>query len=266
MLYFSKSLIKSVSGVKIMQTEKVAVSDVVENQELNAINQVRKIISVQENIEKSKELMGSKIIQKGIKRVFDIFVGVIGVILLIPITIVVYIINKIIREDDGPIFYKQTRIGKGGKHFTIYKYRTMIVDADKVLEEYLEQNPDRKKEFEENQKLTNDPRVTKLGKILRKTSMDELPQLINMLKGDMSLIGPRPIVDREVELFGDSMPIVHSVRPGITGYWAVNGRSTTTYAERVQMERYYAEHFSLWLDIKIFFKTFIAVLKREGAL
>ncbi len=252
-----------------MQTEKVAmetVSDISQNQEMEAINQVRKIINAQKNIEETKKFFSIKNIEKGIKRVFDIFVGVIGVVLLIPITIVVYIINKIIKEDDGPIFYKQTRIGKGGKHFTIYKYRTMIVDADKVLDEYLEQNPERKKEFEANQKLTNDPRITKLGKILRKTSMDELPQLINILKGDMSLIGPRPIVDREVELFGDSMPIVHSVRPGITGYWAVNGRSTTTYAERVQMERYYAEHFSLWLDIKIFFKTFITVLKREGAL
>ena len=252
-----------------MQTEKVAmetVSDISQNQEMEAINQVRKIINAQKNIEETKKFFSIKNIEKGIKRVFDIFVGVIGVVLLIPITIVVYIINKIIKEDDGPIFYKQTRIGKGGKHFTIYKYRTMIVDADKVLDEYLEQNPERKKEFEANQKLTNDPRITKLGKILRKTSMDELPQLINILKGDMSLIGPRPIVDREVKLFGDSMPIVHSVRPGITGYWAVNGRSTTTYAERVQMERYYAEHFSLWLDIKIFFKTFITVLKREGAL
>ncbi len=252
-----------------MQTEKVAmetVSDISQDKEMEAINQVRKIINAQKNIEETQKIFSIKNIEKGIKRVFDIFVGVIGVILLIPITIVVYIINKIVKEDDGPIFYKQTRLGKGGKHFTIYKYRTMIVDADKVLDEYLAQNPERKKEFEANQKLTNDPRITKLGKILRKTSMDELPQLINILKGDMSLIGPRPIVDREVELFGDSMPIVHSVRPGITGYWAVNGRSTTTYAERVQMERYYAEHFSLWLDIKIFFKTFITVLKREGAL
>ena len=215
-----------------MQTEKVAmetVSDISQNQEMEAINQVRKIINAQKNIEETKKFFSIKNIEKGIKRVFDIFVGVIGVVLLIPITIVVYIINKIIKEDDGPIFYKQTRIGKGGKHFTIYKYRTMIVDADKVLDEYLEQNPERKKEFEANQKLTNDPRITKLGKILRKTSMDELPQLINILKGDMSLIGPRPIVDREVELFGDSMPIVHSVRPGITGYWAVNGRSTTLF-------------------------------------
>lgn len=204
-------------------------------------------------------------IEKDIKRLFDIFVGLIGTLLLIPITIGIYIAKKILKEDNGPIFYDQLRIGKNGKHFKLYKYRSMIVGADEILKEYLKNNEEARIEFEENQKLKNDPRITKLGKILRKTSLDEFPQFINILKGDMSLVGPRPIVDREVKLFGDKMKTVHSVRPGLTGYWAANGRSDTTYDQRVEMEAYYAENFSLLLDIKIIFKTIKSVLKKEGA-
>lgn len=205
-------------------------------------------------------------IEKDIKRLFDIFVGLIGTLLLIPITIVIYIAKKILKEDNGPIFYDQLRIGKNGKYFKLYKYRSMIVGADEILKEYLEKNEEARIEFEENQKLKNDPRITKLGKFLRKTSLDEFPQFINILKGDMSLVGPRPIVDREVKLFGDKMKTVHSVRPGLTGYWAANGRSDTTYDQRVEMEAYYAENFSLLLDIKIIFKTIKSVLKKEGAI
>lgn len=205
-------------------------------------------------------------IEKGIKRIFDIFVGLIGTLLLIPITIGVYIAKKILKEDDGPIFYDQLRIGKDSKHFKLYKYRSMIVGADEILKEYLSNNEEARIEFEQNQKLKNDPRITKLGNFLRKTSLDEFPQFINILKGDMSLVGPRPIVDREIELFGDKMKTVHSVRPGLTGYWAANGRSDTTYEQRVKMEAYYAENFSLLLDIKIILKTIKSVIKKEGAI
>ena len=205
-------------------------------------------------------------IEKGIKRIFDIFVGLIGTLLLIPITIGIYIAKKILKEDDGPIFYDQLRIGKDGKHFKLYKYRSMIVGADEILKEYLSNNEEARIEFEQNQKLKNDPRITKLGNFLRKTSLDEFPQFINILKGDMSLVGPRPIVDREIELFGDKMKTVHSVRPGLTGYWAANGRSDTTYEQRVEMEAYYAENFSLLLDIKIIVKTIKSVIKKEGAI
>lgn len=205
-------------------------------------------------------------IEKGIKRLVDIIAGLAGTILLIPITICIYIAKKILREDDGPIFYDQLRIGKGGKHFKLYKYRSMVIGADKILEEYLAENEEARIEFEKNQKLKNDPRITKLGNFLRKTSLDEFPQFINVLKGDMSLVGPRPIVDREVELFGDKMKTVHSVRPGLTGYWAANGRSDTTYEQRVEMEAYYAENFSLLLDIKIILKTIKSVIKKEGAI
>ena len=130
----------------------------------------------------------------------------------------------------------------------------------------LSNNEEARIEFEQNQKLKNDPRITKLGNFLRKTSLDEFPQFINILKGDMSLVGPRPIVDREIELFGDKMKTVHSVRPGLTGYWAANGRSDTTYEQRVEMEAYYAENFSLLLDIKIIVKTIKSVIKKEGAI
>lgn len=207
----------------------------------------------------------NKIIYKTIKRILDIIVGIVGIIVLIPTTIILFIVSKLSKSDRGPLFYEQLRLGKNGKHFRIYKYRTMIVGADKILEKYLAENEDAKIEFEKNQKLEYDPRITKLGDFLRKTSIDEFPQFINVLKGDMSLIGPRPIVDREVPLFGDSMEIVHSVRPGITGYWGANGRSNTTYEERVEMEAYYAKNISFWLDVKIFFKTIISIIKRDGA-
>lgn len=205
-------------------------------------------------------------IEKAVKRVIDIIAGLVGTILLIPITIGVYIARKILKEDDGPIFYDQLRIGKNGKIFKMYKYRSMVIGADDKLKEYLAKNEEARIEFEKNQKLRNDPRITKLGKFLRKTSLDEFPQFINILKGDMSLVGPRPIVDREVKLFGNKMKTVHSVRPGLTGYWAANGRSDTSYDERVDMEVYYAENFSLALDMKIIFKTIKSVIKKEGAI
>ena len=205
-------------------------------------------------------------IEKAVKRVIDIIAGLVGTILLIPITIGIYIARKILKEDDGPIFYDQLRIGKNGKIFKMYKYRSMVIGADDKLKEYLAENEEARIEFEKNQKLRNDPRITKLGKFLRKTSLDEFPQFINILKGDMSLVGPRPIVDREVKLFGNKMKTVHSVRPGLTGYWAANGRSDTSYDERVDMEVYYAENFSLALDMKIIFKTIKSVIKKEGAI
>ena len=199
-----------------------------------------------------------------LKRFLDIVLGIVGLVGMIPVTICV-VIGKIITKDNGPIFYKHNRIGKNGQNFKLYKYRTMVVDADKILDKYLEENPEAKKEFQANFKLSNDPRITKFGRFLRKTSIDEIPQFINVIKGDMSIIGPRPIVEKEIGYFGDSMKIVHNVKPGITGYWAANGRSNTTYEERVEMETYYAQNYSLWLDVKIFFATIIKVIKKEGA-
>lgn len=200
-----------------------------------------------------------------IKRTIDIIVGLIGTIALIPLTVIIYIARVINHENKGPIFYKQLRIGKNGKYFEIYKYRSMIVGADKILKTYLDEHEDAKREFEENHKLDNDPRITKVGKILRKTSLDEFPQFINVLIGNMSLIGPRPIVDDEIEKYGKNKDKFLSVKPGITGYWAAYGRSNTSYNKRIKQELYYVDNFSFKLDAKIFFKTISAVCKKEGA-
>lgn len=207
-----------------------------------------------------------KVLYKITKRAIDIIGAIIGIILLIPTIILVYIARKILKEDQGPLFYKQLRYGKNGKIFKLYKFRSMCINADKKLKEYLDNNEDAKNEFEKTHKLQKDPRITKLGNFLRKTSLDELPQMINILKGEMSFVGPRPVISEEVEEYGVNKDKFLSVTPGLTGYWQVNGRSNTTYEERMLMELYYVENCSLWLDIKIFFKTFITVFKKEGAI
>ena len=218
---------------------------------------------VQPNIKEKVEVR--KVLYKVLKRLIDILGGLVGGVLLVPITMAVYIARKVLKEDDGPLFYEHLRYGKDGKKFRIYKFRSMCIDADKRLKEYLEQNEEARIEFEENHKLKDDPRITKLGKFIRKTSIDELPQFINVLKGDMSLIGPRPIVDGEIEKYGENKDKFLSVRPGLTGYWAANGRSDITYEERMKMELYYVDNISFKLDIQIFFKTIISVVKKEGA-
>ncbi len=200
-----------------------------------------------------------------IKRTFDIIGSIIGIILILPITMLVFILN-ICTGEGGSIFYTQTRIGKNGKHFKMYKFRTMCKNADKILKTILEENEDLKKEFEETRKLKNDPRVTKTGKILRKTSLDEFPQFINVLKGDMSLVGPRPVIDGEIELFGIHKKEILSTKPGVTGYWAVNGRSNTSYEERIKLETYYIKNMSIKLDIKIILKTIVSFIKKDGAI
>ncbi len=222
-------------------------------------------VVVEPKKEETIEMENRKIVYRFIKRIIDIIGGLVGIVLLIPITIVLYLISIFSKENKGPIFYEQLRVGKNGKYFRIYKFRTMIIGADKILKKYLEENEEARIEFEKNQKLEYDPRITKLGKILRKTSLDEFPQFINVLKGDMSLIGPRPLVEGELDAHNGNHKLYESVKPGITGYWGVNGRSNTTYEERLELEYYYAKNFSFWLDTKIFFKTIISIVKREGA-
>ena len=199
-----------------------------------------------------------------IKRCIDICGAIVGIIMLIPLTCIVAIVNSINKEN-GPLFYTQKRIGKDGKYFKMYKFRSMVVGADEKLKKILEENEDLRKEFETTRKLQNDPRITKVGHFLRKTSLDEFPQFINVLKGEMSLVGPRAVIDGEIDLFGEHKSEVLSVKPGITGYWAANGRSNTSYEERVEMETYYANNMSIKLDIRILFKTVISVVKKEGA-
>lgn len=205
-----------------------------------------------------------RLLKQFIKRCIDIAGGIVGALILIPLTIIIFCVNLVSKEN-GPLFYSQERIGKHGKHFKMYKFRTMVVGADEKLKELLANDEELRKEFEETRKFKNDPRITKIGNFLRKTSLDEFPQFINVLKGEMSLVGPRAVVDGEIELFGIHKEEVLSVKPGITGYWAANGRSDTTYEERVRMETYYVRNMSIILDIKILFKTVISVLKKEGA-
>lgn len=181
---------------------------------------VKNEIPVSITIEKSKNKIKKKL-ENVIKRIIDICGGLVGTIALIPLTIIIYVARIAMHENDGPIFYDQLRIGKNGKVFKMYKYRSMVIGADEKLHKYLEENEEARKEYKKYKKLKNDPRITKVGNFIRKTSLDKFPQFINVLKGDMSLVGPRPIVQREVKLFGNKMKIVHSIRPGVTGYWQV---------------------------------------------
>lgn len=199
-----------------------------------------------------------------IKRIFDIVCGLIGLICLIPLTILVKIIS-VCSGDHKSIFYTQKRIGKNGGEFKLYKFRSMVPNADEILEQTLKMDKVRAEEWKKYQKFEHDPRITKIGNILRKTSLDEVPQFINILKGDMSMIGPRPLVPGELDSHDGNHDIYESVRPGITGWWACNGRSATTYAERLELEYYYVKNKSLWLDIKCVFKTISAILTKKGA-
>ena len=195
------------------------------------------------------------------KRGFDIFLTVAGGLLISPfllaITLAVAVSNR------GKIIFSHQRVGKDGKHFNCYKFQTMQSDFD--LEKYLAENPAAQKEWEETFKLTDDPRVTKLGKFLRKYSLDELPQLWNVLKGDMSLVGPRPIVSAEIPRYKHFIREYFMVLPGITGMWQVSGRSDTTYDERVAMDTWYVRNWSVWIDMLYLFKTVKAVISSKGA-
>ena len=206
----------------------------------------------------------TKLFYRIIKRLFDIIAGLIGLIVLIPLSIVVLIAN-ICTGDFHNIFLVQKRIGKDGKEFNFYKYRSMIIGADEVLFKMLKEDKELAKEYKINKKLKNDPRITKVGKILRKTSIDELPQLINVLLGSMSLIGNRPYLPREKEDMGESFDEIVKTKPGITGYWQVSGKENSTFEKRLELEKYYSNNYSLGLDVKIFFKTFGAVLGGHGA-
>ena len=203
-----------------------------------------------------------QILYLGIKRVIDILCGLVGLLLLIPITLIVKLAN-LVSGDTAKVFYRHTRVGKDGKLIKIWKFRSMVPDADARLKEMLKEEKWRK-EWEENQKFENDPRITKVGRVLRKTSIDELPQLLNVLIGDMSLVGPRPLVEGELEQHGGLM-LYQKVKPGITGWWGCNGRSNIDYRERLELEYYYVKNCSLWLDLLVILRTVLAVLKKDGA-
>ncbi|MEM6449696.1 MAG: undecaprenyl-phosphate galactose phosphotransferase WbaP [Cyanobacteria bacterium P01_D01_bin.105] len=168
-------------------------------------------------------------------------------------------------DSPGPIFYRQLRIGQGGKLFKAWKFRSMVVNADVTLIEYLEAHPELKESWQQDHKLKKDPRITRIGKFLRQTSLDELPQLWNVLVGEMSMVGPRPIVNEEVWRYGDKFDLYLQVLPGLTGLWQVSGRNNVTYEERVNFDAYYVRNWSVWLDIYILIRTIKVVLVGDGA-
>lgn len=204
------------------------------------------------------------LVYKFLKRIVDIIGALFGVIMLVPMTIGIYIANLIV-GDKGPIFYSQNRIGKDGKNFKMYKFRSMCMGADEKLEKYLQENEEARKEYKINKKLKDDPRVTKIGKFIRKTSIDEFPQFINVLKGEMSLVGPRPYLPREINDMGYAYQYITAVKPGVTGLWQVKGRNDVTFKDRLDLDMEYFENKNLLFEIKILFWTVSSVVHKKGA-
>lgn len=198
-----------------------------------------------------------------LKTIFDFALTLVGTVAISPILI--FIAIWIYKDSPGPVIFKHTRIGKNGKKFPCYKFRSMCIDAKEKLAELLENDPVAKAEWERDFKLKNDPRITKSGAFLRRTSLDELPQIFNVLKGDMSLVGPRPVIEEELERYGEYVNDYLMVKPGITGMWQINGRNDTSYAERVCMDSWYVRNWSIWIDNLILWRTLKSVIRCKGA-
>lgn len=194
------------------------------------------------------------------KRIFDFLAAVVLLLLLSPVMLLIAILIR--ADSKGPIFYKHVRIGRYGKDLAIYKFRSMINNADEMINNF---TSEQMAEWKKNYKLDNDPRITGIGKFLRKTSLDELPQLINILTGNMSMVGPRPITNEELLKYGDDAGEFLSAKPGLTGYWQANGRNSITYEQRIEMELYYVRNRSIWFDLQILLKTVYAVALTIGA-
>lgn len=201
------------------------------------------------------------VIYRIMKRCFDIIISALMLVLLSPVFLIVALL--IHHEDHGPVLYRHRRIGKGGQPFDCLKFRSMRIDAAEMMIRF---TPEQRAEFAKYHKLKNDPRITRIGNFLRNSSLDELPQLWNILIGQMSFVGPRPITEVELEQYGPKQRAKYeSVLPGLTGMWQASGRNNLTFKQRMYYDAYYVDHQSIWLDIKILFKTFSAVLNGEGA-
>ncbi len=198
-----------------------------------------------------------------LKRLFDIAGAIGGLVLLGPLFLMIALLIKM--TDGGSPFYGHTRIGHNGNEFNCLKFRTMVLDGEKVLEEHLRRHPEMRREWEETRKLKSDPRVTRVGSVLRKLSIDELPQLINILAGDMSIVGPRPVVDDELTYYGHAAQYYLRSRPGLTGLWQISGRNDVSYQSRVAFDRHYVENWSLGQDVVIIVKTVPAVCGQRGS-
>ena len=205
-----------------------------------------------------------RVIYLFLKRICDIIISLIGLVLLIPVTIIVKI-AYMLTGDFHSVFLVQERIGKKGKTFKFFKYRSMVLHADEILFQKLAEDEKLREEYSMNKKLKNDPRITKVGKVIRKLSIDELPQFINIFLGDMTLIGNRPYLPREKKDMGKYFDEIVRTKPGLTGYWQVSGRNDVTFKKRLELESYYSKHSGFKMDIKIFFKTFKVVLFGKGA-
>jgi len=199
----------------------------------------------------------------GIKRALDLSLTILGGLVLLPFLLLIALLVKL--SSPGPVLFAHRRLGRNGRPFNAYKFRSMVKDADKKLEALLASDPRLREEWNASQKLKNDPRVTKIGRFLRRTSMDQFPQLFNILKGDMSIVGPRPVVEDEVKKYGESFNRIFSTKPGLTGLWQVSGRSDTDYAERVSYDTYYLQSWSLWLDLWVLYRTPGTIIHGRGA-
>lgn len=246
----------SANGVVLNLAIEESVGFISEDQSVQSIG-VYPVLSI-----KRFSFSMSQIFYLKVKRLLDIFFSLFGVLFLLPIMLIVKI-AFLASGDKAKILYTQNRVGKSGKIFKMYKFRTMVPDADVMLKELLKQE-EYKVQWENNQKLADDPRITKVGRVLRKTSIDEIPQIINVLRGEMSIVGPRPLIVDELTSH-EGLRLYHKVKPGITGWWGCNGRSNIEYRERLELEYYYVKNVSFYLDVLCVFRTIFAVFKREGA-
>lgn len=230
----------------------------------NFVNNIDDVlISTDLVVVKERSLIDKKKVYMTVKRTYDLVISGMALIVLAPIMLFICLLIKI--DSKGPAILVQERIGENGKIFKMYKYRSMVVGADKLLDKYLKENEEARKEYKKYKKLQNDPRVTKIGKIIRKTSIDELPQLINVFIGNMSLVGPRPYLPREKEDMKNLYNDIVKSKPGITGIWQVSGRNDISFDQRLEMDYTYNSDKSTMYDIKILLKTFKKVLEKEGA-
>jgi Undecaprenyl-phosphate galactose phosphotransferase WbaP len=201
--------------------------------------------------------------QRNMKRALDLVLAALLFVLVSPILLVAALAIKL--QDGGVVLFRQTRVGRNGREFTMWKFRTMIPEADQKLQEWLSDNPELENEWSANQKLKNDPRLTSVGRLLRIWSLDELPQLINVMRGDMSLVGPRPFFADQAHFYGEVLNLYYRVSPGMSGMWQVTGRNEATFADRVRLDEYYIRNWSIWLDIYIMLRTVWVIVRRHGA-
>lgn len=218
----------------------------------------RKVVKPDHDLHGLPDTRASSATAKAIKRVIDVVGALIFFVAFGPLYVAVAV--SVWLSGSGPVYYRQTRLGKNGRPFHVYKFRSMVANADRVLEEFLSKNAAARVEWDNFQKLDNDPRIIPIGKFIRRFSLDELPQFWNVLRGDMSLVGPRPCMESQRSLYGDAWTQYTAVRPGLTGLWQVSGRNNLTFAQRVVLDKQYVTSWSLWLDGKILLKTFRAVM------